>query len=81
MQKGKLSPKWNHQNHLHVFKTEEAQAIQCKACADRWSSDSPSNMEYVPKIVDKTRLTLFVGEEIERKDTLMRTTDFLQEIS
>ena len=40
-----------------------------------------NDMEYVPKIVNKTRLTLFVGEEIERKDTLMRTTDFLQEIS
>lgn len=32
-------------------------------------------------LLNKTRLTLFVGEEIERKDTLMRTTDFLQEIS
>lgn len=28
--------------------------------------------------VDKYKLTLFVGEETERKPTLMRTTAFLQ---
>ena len=32
-------------------------------------------------IVNKRKVfhTLFVGEETERKETLMRTTDFLQE--